>query len=118
MTMKRPNIRNMRKTRPLMFEKKNAERRFIMRKWIVPAVAAASLATLGACSTNHAGEGALVGAAVGAGVGAATGGDVGEGAAIGAAAGAVGGALIKKDGKCYRRDRYGDERRVSCRRYR
>ncbi len=81
-----------------------------MRKWIVPAVAAASLATLGACSTNHAGEGALVGAA--------TGGDVGEGAAIGAAAGAVGGALIKKDGKCYRRDRYGDERRVSCSRYR
>lgn len=89
-----------------------------MRKWIIPAIAATSLATLGACSTNYAGEGALAGAAVGAGVGAVTGGDVGEGAAIGAAAGAVGGALIKKDGKCYRRDRYGEEHRVSCDRYR
>jgi len=106
----------MRDLRSLTFET-NGQRRYIMRKWIVPAMAAASLAALGACSTNYAGEGALAGAAVGAGVGAVTGGDVGEGAAIGAAAGAVGGALIKKDGKCYRRDRYGEEHRVSCDRY-
>lgn len=69
---------------------------------------------LGACASNYAAEGALAGAAVGAGVGAVTGGDVGQGAAIGAAAGAVGGALIRKDGKCYRVDRYGDEYRVPC----
>jgi len=84
-----------------------------MRMWIVPA-AAAGLLALGACSSNYAGEGALAGAAVGAGVGVARGGDVGESAAIGAGVGAVGGALIKKDGKCYRRDRYGDEYRVRC----
>jgi hypothetical protein len=41
---------------------------------------------------------------------------VGEGAAIGAAAGAVGGALIEKNGRCYRRDRYGEEYEVNCRR--
>ena len=89
----------------------------MQKKWIAPAMAA-SLAALGACSSNYAGEGALAGAAVGAGVGAVSDGDVGKGAAIGAAAGAVGGALIKKDGKCYRRDRYGDEYRVDCDRYR
>lgn len=81
----------------------------------IPALAASALA-LGACSTNYAGEGALAGAAVGAGVGLATGGNVGEGAAIGAAAGAVGGALIEKNGRCYRRDRYGEEYEVNCRR--
>lgn len=70
--------------------------------------------SLAACSTNYAGEGSLAGAAVGAGVGAVTGGDVLEGAAIGAAAGAVGGALIKKDGRCYRRDSDGYEREVPC----
>lgn len=88
-----------------------------MQKWIMPAVAAGLLA-LGGCSSNYAGEGALAGAAVGAGVGAVSNGDVGKGAAIGAAAGAVGGALIKKDGKCYQRDRNGDEYRVDCDRYR
>lgn len=73
-----------------------------------------SALTLGACASNYAGEGAVAGAAVGAGVGLVTGGDVAEGAAIGAAAGAVGGALIRKDGKCYRRDRDGYEYRVDC----
>ncbi len=90
-----------------------------MRKRILLApVAAMAVIGLTACADNYAAEGALAGAAVGAGVGAVTDGDVGEGAAIGAAAGAVGGALIKKDGKCYRRDRYGDEYRVDCDRYR
>jgi hypothetical protein len=71
---------------------------------------------LGACADNYAAEGALGGAAVGAAVGAVTGGDVGTGAAIGAAAGGVGGTLIKKnDGRCYRIDSRGRERRVSCR---
>ncbi|MFO6447306.1 glycine zipper domain-containing protein [Erythrobacter sp. NE805] len=71
---------------------------------------------LGACAGNYAGEGALAGAAAGAAVGAVTGGDIGTGAAIGAAAGAAGGTLIKKnDGRCYRIDRDGRERRVSCR---
>ncbi|WEK47032.1 MAG: hypothetical protein P0Y56_01735 [Candidatus Andeanibacterium colombiense] len=73
-----------------------------------------SALTLGACASNHAGEGALAGGALGAGVGLVTGGSVAEGAAIGAAAGAVGGALIKKDGKCYRRDRDGREHKVRC----
>lgn len=86
-----------------------------MRKSILlaPALVLSALG-LGACASNHAGEGALAGGAIGAGVGILTGGDVAEGAAIGAAAGAVGGALIKKDGKCYRRDRYGDTYRVNC----
>lgn len=81
---------------------------------IVPALMSAALA-VGACSSNYAGEGALAGAAVGAGVGVLRGGDVAESAAIGAAVGGVGGALIEKDGRCYRRDRYGDEYEVNCR---
>jgi len=81
---------------------------------LMTAALVGSALTLGACASNYAGEGALAGAAVGAGVGAVTGNDIGESAAIGAAAGAVGGALIKKDGKCYRTDRYGDEYRVDC----
>ena len=83
------------------------------RNLFVPALLGSALA-LGACASNYAGEGALAGAAVGAGVGVIGGGDVAKSAAIGAAAGAVGGALIKKDGKCYRRDRDGYEYRVSC----
>lgn len=71
-----------------------------MRKFIIlPAIAASALA-LSACSTNYAGEGALVGAA--------------GRAAVGAAAGAVAGTLIKKDGRCYERDRYGYEYEVRC----
>lgn len=84
------------------------------RFFIAPVLLASAL-TLGACSSNYAGEGALAGAAVGAGVGAVSGGDVGTGAAVGAAAGAAGGALIEKDGKCYRRDRDGYEYEVPCR---
>lgn len=83
------------------------------RKFLLPVVAVAAL-SLTACARNYAGEGALVGAAGGALIGGATGGDVGTGAAIGAAAGAVGGALIKKNGRCYRRDGYGNEYRVRC----
>ncbi len=85
-----------------------------LKLMMAPAVLCSALA-LGACASNHAGEGALAGAAVGAGVGVLTDGNVGRGAAIGAAAGAVGGALIEKDGRCYRRDRDGRERRVRCR---
>ena len=84
-----------------------------LRVLALPVLLAPALA-LGACASNYAGEGALAGAAVGAGVGAVTGGDIAEGAAIGAAAGAAGGALIEKDGKCYRRDRYGELYRVDC----
>ncbi len=84
------------------------------RLFIAPIILASAL-TLGACSSNYAGEGALAGAAVGAGVGAITGGDVGTGAAVGAAAGAAGGYLVKKDGKCYQRDRNGREYEVRCR---
>ena len=83
------------------------------RNLFIPAVLGSALA-LGACASNYAGEGALGGAAVGAGVGALTGGNVAQGAAIGAAAGAIGGALIKEDGKCYRRDRDGYEYQVRC----
>lgn len=76
--------------------------------------AAASALALGGCASNYAGEGALGGAAGGALIGAATGGDVATGAAIGAAAGGAVGALIRKDGKCYRRDRDGYRYRVRC----
>jgi hypothetical protein len=44
--------------------------------------------------------------------GGVSGGYAGTGAAIGAAAGALGGSLIKKHGRCYRRDRYGKEYEV------
>jgi hypothetical protein len=84
------------------------------RSLIAPALFASALA-LGACADNYAAEGGLAGAAAGAGVAAVTGGNVGQGAAIGAAAGAVGGALIKKDGRCYRRDSRGYEYEVDCR---
>ncbi|WP_338466079.1 glycine zipper domain-containing protein [Novosphingobium sp. ZN18A2] len=85
-----------------------------MKMLVLVPIAAGALA-LGGCARNYAGEGALAGAAAGAGVAAVTDGNVAKGAAIGAAAGAAGGALIKKDGKCYRRDGYGREYRVRCR---
>jgi hypothetical protein len=85
-----------------------------IRILLVPALLG-SVLTLGACAENYGVEGAAAGAAVGAGIGAVTDADVGTSAAIGAAAGAVGGALIKKDGRCYRTDRRGREREVSCR---
>lgn len=83
------------------------------RLLLTPLLAASAL-SLGACAHNYAGEGAIAGAAAGAGVAAATGGNVAQGAAIGGAAGAVGGALIHKNGKCYRHDRYGNEYQVDC----
>lgn len=85
-----------------------------MKKIHLIAPLLASMLALGACSTNYAGEGALGGAALGAGVGAVTGRDVAESAAVGAAAGAIGGALIRKDGRCYERDRRGREYEVRC----
>lgn len=69
---------------------------------------------LGACAGNYAGEGALGGALAGAAGSAVTGGDVATGAAVGAAVGGAGGSLIKKDGRCYRVDNRGRERRVRC----
>jgi len=74
-----------------------------------------SVVALGACSSNYAGEGALAGAAVGAAVGAVSDVEIEEGAAVGAAAGALGGSLIRKDGRCYRRDDRGREYEVRCR---
>jgi osmotically inducible lipoprotein OsmB len=81
---------------------------------LAPMVVGAAL-SISACAQNYAVEGALAGAAAGAGVGAVTDADVGTSAAIGAAAGAAGGALIRKDGRCYQRDRYGREYEVRCR---
>jgi hypothetical protein len=69
---------------------------------------------LGACAGNYAGEGALGGAAVGAAATAVTGGNVARSAAVGAAVGGVGGALVRKNGRCYRVDNRGRERRVRC----
>ena len=83
------------------------------RNAIVPALLGSTLA-LGACAANYTAEGALAGAAVGAGVGAISDVEIEEGAAVGAAAGALAGALIKKDGRCYRRDRNGREYEVRC----
>lgn len=83
------------------------------RKIMLPVLTIAALSLVG-CARNYGAEGALLGAAGGAVIGGATGGDVGTGAAIGAAAGAVGGSLIKKHGRCYRRDRDGYEYQVRC----
>lgn len=83
------------------------------RKILLPVMAVAALSVAG-CARNYAGEDALGGAAADALLGGASGGDVGTGAAIGAAAGALGGSLIKKHGRCYRRDRYGYEYEVRC----
>jgi osmotically inducible lipoprotein OsmB len=80
---------------------------------LVPAVLG-SVLMLGACADNYAVEGAALGAAAGAGIGAVTDADVGTAAAVGAAAGAVGGTLVKKNGRCYRTDRYGREYEVRC----
>jgi hypothetical protein len=77
-------------------------------------IAATAAVGLGACAGNYAGEGALGGAAVGAATSVVNGGDVGKGAAVGAAVGGLGGALIKKNGRCYRVDNRGRERRVRC----
>lgn len=85
-----------------------------MKREIMIFVMAAAALSLVGCARNYGAEGALLGAAGGAVIGGATGGDVGTGAAIGAAAGALGGSLIKKHGRCYRRDRYGDEYEVRC----
>ncbi|AKH41578.1 hypothetical protein FHS61_002066 [Altererythrobacter atlanticus] len=85
-------------------------------KMLVAPLLLGSAFSLGACADNYAVEGAAVGAAAGAGISAVTGGNVGTGAAVGAAAGGAGGYLIKKDGKCYRRDRDGYEYEVPCRR--
>jgi len=82
-------------------------------KVLLPVLAGAALAVSG-CARNYAAEGALGGAAGGALIGAATDGNVGRGAAIGAAAGGAVGALIKKDGRCYNRDRNGYEYEVRC----
>lgn len=78
-------------------------------------IAGAALA-MGGCAHNYAGEGALGGAGVGAVISGVAGGNVVTGAAIGAAAGAVAGSTVRKDdqGYCYRRDRDGNEHRVSC----
>ncbi len=83
------------------------------RKIMLPLIAVAALSLAG-CARNYGGEGALAGAAGGALIGGVTGGDVGTGAVIGAAAGAIGGSLIKKHGRCYRRDRNGYEHQVRC----
>ncbi|MBC2652076.1 glycine zipper domain-containing protein [Novosphingobium aerophilum] len=77
-------------------------------------VAAVGAMALSGCAGNYAGEGALAGGVGGAVIGAATGGDVATGAAIGAAAGAAVGSVVKKNGRCYRIDRDGYERRVRC----
>ncbi|OYW16502.1 MAG: hypothetical protein B7Z39_00525 [Novosphingobium sp. 12-64-8] len=80
---------------------------------LLPLLAGAAL-TVSGCARNYAAEGGLAGAAGGALIGAATDGNVGRGAAIGAAAGGAVGALIKKDGRCYNRDRNGYEYEVRC----
>jgi hypothetical protein len=80
----------------------------------ITALAAGCTLGLGACAGNYAGEGAVGGALAGAAGSAATGGDVATGAAVGAAVGGAGGSLIKKNGRCYRVDNRGRERRVRC----
>lgn len=81
---------------------------------ILTALAGAVALSLGGCANNFAGEGALGGAAAGAAASAATGGNLATGAAVGAAVGGVGGSLIRKNGRCYRVDNRGRERRVRC----
>lgn len=88
--------------------------RVMKTKILLAPVLLGSALTIGACSQNYAGEGALAGAAAGAGLGAVTGGDVGTSAAVGAGVGAAAGALIRKDGRCYQRDARGREYEVRC----
>jgi hypothetical protein len=78
------------------------------------AMAGALTLSLGACAQNYGAEGALGGAAAGAATSAVTGGNLATGAAVGAAVGGVGGSLIRKNGRCYRVDDQGRERRVRC----
>jgi hypothetical protein len=78
------------------------------------ALAGACSLGLGACAGNYAAEGALGGALAGAAGAVVTGGDATTGAAVGAAVGGAGGSLIRKDGRCYRIDNRGRERRVRC----
>lgn len=78
------------------------------------AVAVAASLGLAACAGNYAGEGALGGALAGAAGTAVAGGNVATGAAVGAAVGGAGGSLVKKNGRCYRVDNRGRERRVRC----
>ena len=84
-----------------------------MKSILIPLAASVALAT-GGCASNYSGEGALAGAGAGALIGAASDGNIARGAAIGAGVGAVAGTLIKKNGRCYRRDRNGSEYRVRC----
>lgn len=85
----------------------------MLRKTVLFAMTASAL-SLGGCASSYAGEGALAGAAGGVVVGAATDGNVARGATIGAAAGGAVGALIRKNGRCYRSDRYGYQYEVNC----
>lgn len=88
-------------------------RKFRFSAVLAPILASASLALAG-CASNYAGEGALVGAAGGAAYGAIADKDVAKSAAIGAVAGGLVGAIIKKNGRCYQRDRNGYEYEVRC----
>lgn len=85
-----------------------------MRKFHLFSIAAGASLALSGCASNYAGEGALIGAAGGAAYGAVADKDVAKSAAIGAAAGGVVGAIIKKNGRCYQRDRDGYEYEVRC----
>ncbi len=78
------------------------------------ALAAICALGLGACAGIYAAEGALGGALAGAAGAAVTGGDATTGAAVVAAVGGAGGSLIRKDGRCFRVDNRGRERRVRC----
>lgn len=85
-----------------------------MRKLHLFSITVGAALALSGCASNYAGEGALIGAAGGAAYGAVADKDIAKSAAIGAAAGGVVGAIIKKNGRCYQRDRDGYEYEVRC----
>jgi hypothetical protein len=92
----------------------STRRTFMNTRLKFAAIAGTMTLGLGACADNYAAEGALGGAAAGAATSAVTGGNIGTGAAVGAAVGGAGGSLIRKNGRCYRIDDRGRERRVRC----
>ena len=89
-----------------------------MRKFIIMAAAALSLAGCQTVQQDRALTGAVIGGAAGTVIGAAAGGTTGSavaGGLIGATAGGLIGASTAPSGRCYARTRSGRTVRVRCR---
>jgi len=87
-----------------------------MKKFAIPAVLMAGLATAGCTTTDQ--DNAVIGGAAGAAIGGIATGNV-KGAAVGAAIGAGTGVLLGRvaegSSRCYYKDRYGRKYIARCR---